>query len=181
MISVEVTKDIKLKLLEESDAQTLFSLIEENRIYLREWLPWLDFNKSYKDSLDYIQANLKQYSDNLGFNCGIYYLEKLVGICGYHPIDRLNKKVIIGYWIAQDAQGRGIVTTCVRFLINYAFDALGLNKVSIPAAKFNYKSQAVSKRLGLVSEGIEREAEFLYDHYVDHVHFSVLRSEWVRC
>ncbi|MEP2653334.1 MAG: GNAT family protein [Paraglaciecola sp.] len=178
MIKFEVSQDISLTMLQESDADKLFKLVDSNRSHLREWLPWLDFNQSEKDSLDYIKSNLKQYSDNLGFNCGIFFSGELVGMCGYHPIDRLNKKVVIGYWIAQQAQGKGIVTKCVEFLINYAFDTLKLNKVSIPAAEYNFRSQAVSKRLGLVCEGVEREAEFLYNRFVNHIHYSVLSSEW---
>ena len=179
MISFEVTQDIKLKMLEESEAETLFTLVDENRLYLREWLPWLDFNLTTEESLAFIKSCRKQYSDDLGFNGGIYYRDRLLGMCGFHQIDRLSRKVSIGYWIAQDAQGQGTVTACVKFLIDYAFNELDLNKVSIPAAEYNHKSQAVPKRLGLAKEGIERDAEFLYDHYVNHVHYSVLRSEWM--
>lgn len=180
MTIFEVSRDIDLKMLQESDAAKLFELIEGNRSHLRKWLPWLDFNKSVDDSLNYIKANHEQYSNNLGFNCGVFFSGELVGMCGYHPIDHLNKKVVLGYWIAQQAQGKGIITKCVEYLINYAFETLKLNKVSIPAAEYNYKSQAVSERLGLVKEGIEREAEFLYGQYVNHIHYSVLRSEWKR-
>lgn len=180
MITLEVTQQINLKMLQESDASDLFALVDGNRSHLRKWLPWLDFNQSVGDSLSYIKTNREQYSNNLGFNCGVFFLGELVGMCGFHPIDHLNKKVVIGYWIAQHAQGQGIVTKCVEYLIYYAFDTLKLNKVSIPAAEHNYRSQAVSKRLGLVKEGFEREAEFLYDHYVNHIHYSVLHAEWKR-
>lgn len=178
MINLTVNKDISLKMFEQSDAKSLYSLVDENRLYLREWLPWIDSNQSWKDSLSYIESGQKQYSDQLGFNTGIYYFGKLVGICGYHPIDQLNKKVVIGYWLAESAQGKGIVTQCTKYLIDYAFNTLLLNKVSISAAEYNYKSQAVCERLGLVKEGHEREGEFLYDHYVNLIHYSILRAEW---
>lgn len=165
-------------MLQHEDAEVLFKLVDDNRKYLRKWLPWLDMNTSRQDSEYFIQSTHKQLHDNLGFMCGIYFQHQLVGMCGYHPIDKVNHSVVIGYWIAQNAQGKGIVTACVKFLIDYAFNELNLNKVSIPAAELNTKSQAVSKRLGLTNEGIEREAEFLYNHYVNHVRYSVLRSEW---
>jgi hypothetical protein len=45
-------------------------------------------------------------------------------------------------------------------------------------ATANYPSQAVCDRLGLKKEGVLRQAEWLYDHYVDLTMNSVLRNEW---
>jgi ribosomal-protein-serine acetyltransferase len=42
----------------------------------------------------------------------------------------------------------------------------------------NEKSCAVPERLGFRREGIERQAEWLYDHFVDHAVYSALASEW---
>ncbi len=47
------------------------------------------------------------------------------------------------------------------------------DKVCISAAEKNLKSRAVSERLGLVNEGVEREAEYLYGQYVNHVRYSL--------
>jgi len=99
-------------------------------------------------------------------------------MCGYHPIDRSNHSVTIGYWIAKEMMGKGIVTLCTQYLIDYAFIHLSINKVCIPVAEKNIKSRAISERLGLVSGGIERAAEYLYGRYVNHVRYSILKSEW---
>ena len=36
--------DLELDVLNEADAEELFALVDANRAYLREWLPWLDEN-----------------------------------------------------------------------------------------------------------------------------------------
>ena len=39
----------------------------------------------------------------------------------------------------------------------------------IKAAEYNRASRAVAERLGYTEVGKETEAEWLYDHYVDHI------------
>jgi ribosomal-protein-serine acetyltransferase len=63
-------------------------------------------------------------------------------------------------------------------LIAYAFDDLQLNRIAIAAALENRKSRALAERLGFTFEGVRREAEWLYDHYVDHALYGLLRREW---
>ncbi len=178
MPQFQVSEQVFLRTLTIADAPILFCLVDNNRNYLRQWLPWLDDNTCVENSVTFIQSTQDQLAQNRGFQCGIFYQKHLVGMCGYHPIDRSNHSVTIGYWIAQNMMGQGIVTLCTKYLIDYAFTHLSINKVCIPAAENNLKSRAISERLGLVSEGIERAAEYLYGRYVNHVRYSILRSEW---
>ncbi|MDE0954217.1 MAG: hypothetical protein OR994_06045, partial [Candidatus Poseidoniales archaeon] len=41
------------------DASDLFSLVDRNRQYLRNWLPWLDYNMSVSDELEFIELSRK--------------------------------------------------------------------------------------------------------------------------
>jgi ribosomal-protein-serine acetyltransferase len=40
------------------------------------------------------------------------------------------------------------------------------------------KSQKIPRRLGFKEEGIARQSEWLYDRFVDHVVFALLKQEW---
>jgi ribosomal-protein-serine acetyltransferase len=62
--------------------------------------------------------------------------------------------------------------------VNYGLHDLGLNRVEIRAAEFNTRSRAIPERLGFTQEGIIRQAEWLYDYYVDHVVYGMLSEEW---
>ena len=40
-------------------------------------------------------------------------------------------------------------------------------------------SRAIPKRLGFTQEGVQKDAEWLYDHFVDLVMYSMLASQWL--
>ena len=178
MPSFTVSEFIQLKTLRLTDAPDLFHLVECNRAYLRHWLPWLDVNTAVEDSEQFIQSTLEQLAENNGFQCGIFYRDQLVGMCGYHPINWANSTASLGYWLAENMMGKGIVTCCTKYLIDYAFEQLSLNKVCIVAAEKNHKSRTVAERLGLTKDYIEPDAENLYGQYVDHMHYSISRADW---
>lgn len=178
MFCLSVDPEIELCLFEDRHAEALFKLVDQNRIYLREWLPWLDANTSVDDTKTFIKSTLEQFAGNNGFQCGILYKNHLVGVIGYHKIDWANRAAGIGYWLSADAQGQGIITRACRCLVNYAFTELKLNRIEIRCATGNHKSCAIPHRLGFTKEGIHHQAEWLYDHYVDHVIYSVLAEAW---
>ncbi len=177
-IRIKIDHDVDLRLLEERDAAAIFALVEQNRPYLREWLPWVDHTRSVEDERAFIRALQAQYVENNGFACGIWYQKQLTGTIGYHPIDWADSKVEIGYWLAAAFQGKGIMTKACRALVTYAFDTLRLNKVEIRCATGNMRSCAIPQRLGFKQEGIIRQGEWLYDHFVDLRLYSMLAGEW---
>lgn len=178
MHSIAIDDGLELRTLREEDAGALFQVVDANRKHLREWLPWLDANTKEEHSRMFIKSVLKQETDNLGPTYAVVLRGRIVGLVGYHPIRWNNKSVEIGYWLTRAATGQGIMTRCCRALVDHAFDAMGLNRVTIPAAVENGRSRAIPERLGFRKEGVIRDAEWLYDHYVDHVLYSMLKREW---
>ena len=178
MFDARIDDELRLRTLCEGDAEALFRVVDGNRAHLREWLPWLDANTTSNDSLAFIQATLRQEAANQGFTCAIEFRGRIVGVAGYHPIRWNNKSVEIGYWLAREAVGHGIMTKCCRVLVSHAFAGYGLNRVQIPAAVGNRRSRAIPERLGFQLEGIIRDAEWLYDHFVDHAMYAILKRDW---
>nr|WP_183072773.1 GNAT family protein [Oceanobacillus bengalensis] len=178
MIRIEVNEHIVLKQLEKTDAKELFQRTDDSRDYLREWLPWVDGTTTVKDSLAFIEHTLESFEAKRGITFGIFYKEQLTGSISYNSIDWTNKIGFIGYWLSKDYQGLGLMTDAVRALIDYGFYDLGLNRIDIRAAYENNKSRALPERLGFIQEGRIRQTEWLYDHYVDHVIYGMLKNDW---
>jgi ribosomal-protein-serine acetyltransferase len=103
-----------------------------------------------------------------------------VGVVGYHGIDWQNRSTTLGYWLGEEYQGKGLMTAVCRALVDHAFEELGLNQVGIACAIENKKSCAIPERLGFRREGVQRQAEWLYDHFVDQALYAALASEWRR-
>lgn len=178
MFEYKVDEEIHLSSLEPRHAETLFALVDANRQHLRQWLPWLDTNVAVSDSLDFIRDTQRQLANNTGFVAGIWVRGELAGVVGHNRIDWENRIGYPGYWLSAEFGGRGIMTRACRALINHAFAELRLNRIDIRCAVDNRKSRAIPRRLGLQQEDVVRQAEWLYDHYVDHVVYGVLASEW---
>jgi ribosomal-protein-serine acetyltransferase len=178
MVRFGIDEHTELRLLKEQHTKELFALMDQNRKYLREWLPWLDDNKSPSDTKDFIKSSLEQFTSNNGFQMGIWFQGNLAGVIGYHKIDWANRATSIGYWLGASFQGRGLVTKACRALVDYAFSELRLNRMEIRCAVENRKSRSIPERLGFREEGIIRQAEWLYDHFVDHVVYGMLIGEW---
>jgi ribosomal-protein-serine acetyltransferase len=178
MLSLTPSNDIELRILELKDAKTVFQTIDKNRIRLKQWLGWLDFTNSVEDIKKFIQDGLDGYGENKIFRFGIYYKNQYAGNIELQSIDYTNKKSIIGYWLADGYEGKGIMTQSVEAVLKYAFEELKLNKISLQIATENIGSNKIAERIGFTREGILRQNEWLYDHFVDHYIYSLLITEW---
>lgn len=178
MFCLTVDDEIKLCLREERHAEEIFELVDKDRAYLREWLPWVDATQSVEDDRTFIKGTLEQFVNNRGFQVGIIYQDQFAGMIGFHAIDWANKAVDIGYWLGTDFQGKGIITRACRYLVDYAFTEYGLNRVQIRCAVENHRSRAVPERLGFKQEGVIRQGEWVNDRYLDLVVYGMLAEEW---
>jgi RimJ/RimL family protein N-acetyltransferase len=62
----------------------------------------------------------------------------------------------VGYWLAPEARGRGVVTHAVRLLARWAFAELGLARLELTCGPDNEASQRVAERCGFTREGLLR-------------------------
>jgi len=168
----------ELELLNQSHAEELFELLDINREYLREWLPWLDNNRHFQNTIDFIKISQGQYENNETVQFVLVHRGELRGVVGFHKIDWLNRSTSIGYWLGESYQGKGLITKACSKVLEYSFGRMGLNRIEIRCATENLKSRAIPERLGFKDEGIIRDAEWLYDHYVDHIIYGMLESQW---
>lgn len=179
MFTMKVDEEIELQLLQRHHTGEFFKLIDFNRHYLRAWLSWVDEILSPFQLESLIYMWLRQFADNSGLTLGIRYKGTLVGSVDLHHIDWYNRQASIGYFLAEEAQGRGIVTRSVSALIQHGFLELGLNRIEIRCGERNMKSRAIPEKLGFTNEGYIREGEQLYGQYHHLIVYGILAREWM--
>ena len=164
----------------QADAEELFIRVDENREYLREWLPWLDDVTSVDDEVALIRNESEKTWGTA--NCSKLYLirfrDKIAGAISLNWVDWDNRSFGLGYWVSKDCAGHGIVTKACSRLIEHCFSDLHLHRAVIEAAVENQASRAVADRLGMRIEGISKDREWLYDNYVDSVMYAITAPEW---
>jgi len=173
----------ELRLVSKNDTDALFALIESNRAFLREWINWLDTVSNREQCQQLLQHYQDTHHNRSAFHLGIFLRPDtqrpvLAGIVSLQAFDWHSHKAQLGYWIGAEFQGRGIATKAVKQLLDFAFNELGLNRLEIRCALENHRSQRIPERLGFQREGVLREAEWLYDHYVDHILYALLKKEF---
>lgn len=172
-----IAPDAVLRPFRPSDAVELTEAVAANREHLARWLPWAE-SHGFEDSVSYLARKRAQIEADDGFEGAIVLDGRIVGGAGFHGVDWINRSTSIGYWLAAEAVGRGLVSGAVRALLDHAFGVWDLHRVVIEAVVDNARSRAIPERLGFREEALLREAKLLRGRYEDAVLYSMLASDW---
>jgi ribosomal-protein-serine acetyltransferase len=177
MLRLELSAGRWLRLLEESDTEELYTVIEANRAHLARWMPWARA-QTLADTSTFVERTRKQLANNEGFQAAVIQDDHIVGMVGFHAVSWEHRWTSIGYWLVESAQGRGTMTHAVGALVDHALEAWQLHRVEIRAGVGNTRSRAIPERLGFNQEGVMREAERVDERYVDLAVYAILDGDW---
>ncbi len=101
-----------------------------------------------------------------------------VGNLGLHKVDRIHRKAEVGIVIGEPTLwSRGYGTEAMRIALRYAFDVLGLNKISLDVLEYNDRAIRTYERLGFQREGLHREDVYKDGRFVNVLRMSILARE----
>ncbi|GAP15097.1 acetyltransferase [Longilinea arvoryzae] len=83
--------------------------------------------------------------------------------------------IIIGN---KTCQGKGYGTEAITLLMDYAFGALALHRISIGVVGFNERALAFYEKVGFRREGIQRDGYFYNHQFSDFIMLSILEDEF---
>ncbi|WP_166925242.1 GNAT family N-acetyltransferase [Flavobacterium poyangense] len=132
--------------------------------------------KDTEDALEHIAMMEDKIVTNLGINWGITLKDspKLLGIIGYYRLQPENHRAEIGYMLAPEFHGKGIIPEAVNRLIRFGFDDLKLHSIEAVIDPKNLASEKVLQKCGFVKEAHLKEAEFYDGRFLDIIIYSLL-------
>ena len=175
---LSLSKDnVKLTILNNEHEHSLTKLASERRIW--EYAPeQYDQPKIFQEK--WFKKAVRQMRKKERICFVIFLNDKIVGSSSYYEIDLENKKINIGYtWFHPSVWGTKINPISKLIMLEYAFEALELNRVGFSVDSLNNRSCHALKKLGMKHEGILRNHLVLPNKRIRHsAMFSVIHNEW---
>ena len=171
---------VKLRLLERSDFDYLveYAINEPDTWYYS--LVRANGTSNLAKYID-LAVQAKENQSQLPFIVFDKRTNKYVGSTRFYDINFDYQTLQLGYtWYSEIARGSGLNKHCKFLLLQYAFEALHLERVEFRADNANIRSIAAMKSIGCVVEGVLRNHMPTYDSDVrrDTIVLSILKKEW---
>lgn len=178
----ELDGDILVRTVDVSDVSMMLRYHTENRAHLSVWEP--KRSESYYTQSHWIAA-LGQiqtlHSMGTGFYLAIidHRVSKMVGMITISGVFRMPfYSCDIGYSMAADAQGKGIMQRALKRAIDYMFTHHNMHRISASYMPHNKKSAAVLEKLGFVKEGYAPSYLLVNGQWQDHVLTALINENW---
>ncbi|MEW5915364.1 MAG: GNAT family protein [Gemmatimonadota bacterium] len=81
----------------------------------------------------------------------------------------------LGYWLGPEYWGRGLMTSVLRVVVEYAFDTFDINRLWAGAFVWNAGSMRVLEKAGFVYEARLQKSAFKDGEFVDEVIYAIVR------
>ena len=168
-----------IRQLEVSDAEALAVLVQRNRAFLDPWEPVRpDSYFTVAGQHDAIAYSLARQAEGAGFSHVI--LDENGAVAGRINLNNIVRgpflSASVGYWLSEDAGGRGLATRAVVETADLAFGRLGLHRVEAGTIPENVRSQAVLRRAGFEQFGYAVRYLNIAGRWRDHLLFQRIAS-----
>lgn len=180
MFKLKIDDNISIRMFTERDAEEFYLLTMASKNHLKRWLGWLNQIQTIEDTIRHINGSLQTFVALGGYptSFAIIYHGNIAGTISFNKISELHRTGSIGYWLGEQYEGKGIMSRAFQAILAYGFETLRLNRIEVYIATENKRSRALPERFGFREEGILRQAEWLYDRFVDHAVYGLLAAEW---
>lgn len=102
----------------------------------------------------------------------------IVAMGGYTSVDKTHLNAEFYIMINPELHGKGLGTKISKWLFNYAFLKLNLNKIYLFTNDENEKAYRLYEKCGFSLEGVMRKHKFKNDKFQNRRFYGLLRDEW---
>ncbi len=171
------TKRLRLRRLEAADLEALFAYRNDPEV-----ARYQTFSARAREEVAEmirLQADLVPGAPDTDFQfaVGLKADDILIGDV-YFGVESSGRQAEIGYTLAAEFQGYGYATEAVRGVLGFAFEQVGLHRVTAGADPRNLSSLRLLERLGFRREGYSPESYWDGEVWTDDVRYAMLAREW---
>jgi ribosomal-protein-alanine N-acetyltransferase len=174
------TPRLVLRPLEVADAEALWPFVSDPDLpRLMDW----DAHQSLAQTRDFLAAMVKGREQGTDFAWAMVEEGAIVGKIGLHEVTRNHRawrvdRGELGYWLGAAHRRRGLVTEAAREVVRFAFEDLGLRKVTVNCIAENEPSKRVIETLGFRFIGVQRDHLFRFERWWDYLAYEMLVRDW---
>lgn len=101
-----------------------------------------------------------------------------VGSIGIFPQSDIHaKNAEMGYWLAEEYWGHGIMAEAIRQMVEYGFDTFDITRIFARPFGTNARSQRVLEKAGFVQEARFEKALYKNGEFIDEVVYAIRKRE----
>jgi len=178
MYTVALAEDAELRPLEPWQAEEFLAHIDRARATVDPFIPWASISTDLESARNTLQRYADKQSSDTGRIYGIWLGGTLIGGVMFVRFETRGGVCEIGAWTEPAGRGRGLITTAVRHLLDYALVERGLHRAEWWNSTVNPASRAVARRLGMTLDGTMRQATEHHGERLDLEVWSMLAPEW---
>jgi ribosomal-protein-alanine N-acetyltransferase len=177
-----LTERITIRRLEREDAEALLQLRVANRQYLEPFEPrFPNSHFTMAGQLEVIERDLAKWDQDQGYGFGIFLNEtgSLIGRVNLSNVVRgAWQNCTLGYFIAEEQQGKGLMVEAVGLALRFAFNEADLHRVQAAVMPRNRRSSRVLEKTGFRYEGLSKRYLYINQVWEDHLIYALTREDW---
>ena len=166
----------RIRKWELSDAKDLAAALSNKKVQdnLRDGLP---YPYTVQDGKEFISAMLSA-DENETFAFAIMVDDKVVGSIGIFRQGNIHSQTAeLGYYIAEEYWGKGIMTEAVKQICAYVFAKSDIIRIYAEPFAYNIASCRVLEKVGFQYEGTLRSNAVKNGKVIDMEMYSLLKAE----
>lgn len=104
----------------------------------------------------------------------------IIGTAGLMSLNTYDKNAILCYELNQQYWGSGLAYKMVLTVLNYAFNTLGLERITAEIMSENLRSSGLVKKFGFQLEAHARHSRYFRNQYQDIDVYALIREDFAK-
>ena len=165
-----------------SDWRTWADERKKNELYLQPWEPLWSINELERSSFVKRVRMFERLSHNDQAYSFLIFKSDSGDFIGEVNISNVQRGIIqscsIGYWIAKDCEGKGMMSESLELIKEFIFNELKLHRIEAVCLPYNKPSLKVLLKNGFIKEGTARKLLKINDKWQDHTVLSFIVDDF---